>query len=486
MKHNIIRLTSILVCLLAVNIFALDSCLRAATLAPTQEVDASGSGLTEKEAFKQAVVDAVRQVVGTLVTSENVVNNDKVIQDKILTVSNGFVEKVLKQDKKKLKDGTWVVNLKCIVRKSQLYGSLQKADVPTVKFDGTSLFADVVSQLDHQQSAVEMIKSAMERFSTDLVSATVLDGKPKIIDRNERETSIQFAWQISFDANSYFKNVAPALVEAFSAASSEKLQSMTIPDPGNRWGGQEQASYQVRGERRELLWYLSIIESPFKGFESDGHFKNVAPALVEAFSAASSEKLQSMTIPDPGNRWFRQEEQKASYQVRGERELWRLSILESPFKEPTKFESDGRVRADRIVAIPIAVARRGWKINLYAIHYRILKELPVPNKTMIVIAYFKNTAGNVLFKEQLGFFQLSGFRYGNAPRLSLVCAPAIHDINRTVNETTEQVGPPSQLLKYNCSIAIANNILPQIAEIELAVKPLIITELAPGEISLSY
>ena len=418
MKHNIIRLTSILVCLLAVNIFALDSCLRAATLAPTQEVDASGSGLTEKEAFKQAVVDAVRQVVGTLVTSENVVNNDKVIQDKILTVSNGFVEKVLKQDKKKLKDGTWVVNLKCIVRKSQLYGSLQKADVPTVKFDGTSLFADVVSQLDHQQSAVEMIKSAMERFSTDLVSATVLDGKPKIIDRNERETSIQFAWQISFDANSYFKNVAPALVEAFSAASSEKLQSMTIPDPGNRW--------------------------------------------------------------------FRQEEQKASYQVRGERELWRLSILESPFKEPTKFESDGRVRADRIVAIPIAVARRGWKINLYAIHYRILKELPVPNKTMIVIAYFKNTAGNVLFKEQLGFFQLSGFRYGNAPRLSLVCAPAIHDINRTVNETTEQVGPPSQLLKYNCSIAIANNILPQIAEIELAVKPLIITELAPGEISLSY
>ena len=81
-----------------------------------EEVESIGEGVSENDAFKQAVVDAVRQVTGTLVASETLIEDEEVIKDEVLTLSNGFVEKVLEQKKTKNSDGTWTVKLKCVVR----------------------------------------------------------------------------------------------------------------------------------------------------------------------------------------------------------------------------------------------------------------------------------------------------------------------------------------------------------------------------------
>lgn len=145
-----------------------------------QEVVATGTGLTEDEAFKQAIVDAVRRVVGTLVSAENVVKNDRVIKDEVLTLSNGFVEKVLNQDKTKMDDGTWQVKLKCIVRKGQLYGKLQGAKIPTIKLEGESLFGDVVSQLSVEKDAAALLRRALLGWNGNIYEAVSLSSKPEI------------------------------------------------------------------------------------------------------------------------------------------------------------------------------------------------------------------------------------------------------------------------------------------------------------------
>jgi hypothetical protein len=192
----------------------------------TQEVEATGTGTTENEAFKQAVVDAVRQVVGTLVSAENVVKNDRVVKDEVLTLSNGFVEKVLKQEKNQQADGSWLVRLKCVIRKGQLYRNLQKANVPTIKFDGVSLFADVVSQLDHEKSSAEMIRNAMKKISSSLITVTMLEEKPRtdIDDRNEEWVTLNFAWAASVDVDAFFTDCVPALDAAFSGVALAKAQ----------------------------------------------------------------------------------------------------------------------------------------------------------------------------------------------------------------------------------------------------------------------
>lgn len=287
---------------------------------PLQEVEATGQGTNADDAFKQAVIDAVRQVVGTLVSAENVIENDRVIKDEVLTLSNGFVEKVLSQEKTKLDDGTWQVKLKCIVRKGQLYGKLQEVKVPTVKFEGVSLFADVVSQLDHQKSSVEMIRNALKKFSPNLVTATMLEEKPKILERDERFTEIEFDWVASVNVDAFFENCAPALDAAFSGAALAKTQKPT---------------------------FVAVKESKELGI---------------------------------------------AYRVMTGSEIF--------FQKEVEYNS--------MAAIPIARQKNKWEIKFYQIDRRVLEQLPEPEKEMVVVAHFRNSAGSTLLEVLLTSLQ---FRY---------------------------------------------------------------------------
>ncbi len=172
-------------------------------------------------------------MVGTLVSSETLVKNEELIKDQVLVLSKGYVEKVLKQDKKRLSDGAYQVKLNCLVRKAQVYGTLQKANVPTLKFDGASLFADVVSQLDHQTSSVAMIEKALKSFSSRLVSASVLEEKPSIVERKQNWTDVQISWRATVDVDAFFSTCAKLLDAAFSGAAlsrSKKPVSFPVRD----------------------------------------------------------------------------------------------------------------------------------------------------------------------------------------------------------------------------------------------------------------
>ena len=55
-------------------------------------VMAEGTGTTPDEALKDAFRNAVRQVVGAVVDAETMVKNDELIDDKVLTYSDGFIK----------------------------------------------------------------------------------------------------------------------------------------------------------------------------------------------------------------------------------------------------------------------------------------------------------------------------------------------------------------------------------------------------------
>lgn len=197
------------------------------------ETEVTGRGTTEDEAFKQAVVEAVRSVVGTLVTAENVVNNDEVIKDKVLTLSNGFVEKVLEQKKQKLTDGTYEVALKCVVRKGQLYGTLKEANVPTVKFDGVSMFADVLSQVDFKKNAVKNLQVAFGKFYAEFPSLYKFTAsKPEVVKTDDITATIKIQYSGEIDFKRYYKELVPALCDVLGHAAAQK-QPQTSDTPPN-------------------------------------------------------------------------------------------------------------------------------------------------------------------------------------------------------------------------------------------------------------
>jgi len=215
-------------------------------------VDATGSGVTEDEAFRQAVVDAVRQVVGTLVSAESVVSNDKVIKDQVLTLSKGFVEKVLSREKSKQADGTWEVKLKCIVRKGQVYSTLKTANVPLVKVDGDSMFADVVSQLNFRREARKILSEAMREFLRAYPSVYRYEcSKPVVSHAGEEKTAVKMTYRCKFDGAQYYKVVLPPLRGALKRASKESFGLAKGAKPHEY--GELRKSEQKLEERGEVM-----------------------------------------------------------------------------------------------------------------------------------------------------------------------------------------------------------------------------------------
>jgi len=70
--------------------------------ATTKEITVTGIGTTLESAEKQALAAAIRQTVGAYIDSKTIIENEEVIQDRILSVSNAFVDRyeVVGQPKK--------------------------------------------------------------------------------------------------------------------------------------------------------------------------------------------------------------------------------------------------------------------------------------------------------------------------------------------------------------------------------------------------
>lgn len=60
----------------------------------TKVVEVSGAGADVESAKNDACREAVRQVVGSYVASKTRTENDDLIEDKVISLSAGFVEKV--------------------------------------------------------------------------------------------------------------------------------------------------------------------------------------------------------------------------------------------------------------------------------------------------------------------------------------------------------------------------------------------------------
>ena len=71
----------------------------------TKVVIATGVGETEHEAIKDAGRSAVKEAVGMFLVSETIVENDELIKDEVLSVSDGFVSKFRTISKGKDEDG---------------------------------------------------------------------------------------------------------------------------------------------------------------------------------------------------------------------------------------------------------------------------------------------------------------------------------------------------------------------------------------------
>ena len=169
----------------------------------TQEVVGEGVGASADLALKDAFRNAVRQVVGAYVDAETLVKNDELVEDKILTYSNGFIKTFSEvEGSKKVQGGIYRVKIKAVVETGSVIAKLKASNISIKEVDGKGLFAEVVSKMDSEKDAAALLKKSFEGFPNSIMAFSVA-GKPNILDKNEKFATVEIPIKIEVNMNSF-------------------------------------------------------------------------------------------------------------------------------------------------------------------------------------------------------------------------------------------------------------------------------------------
>lgn len=197
------------------------------------EVVAEGAGTTPDEALKDAFRNAVRQVVGAVVDAETLVKNDEIIDDQILTYSNGFVKKFTEvPGSKKQQAGLHRIKIKAEVERKNLIAKLKAAKVTMKGLDGKSLFAEAVTLAEAEQNSTKLLVKALSDLPK-VLTATV-QGKPHY-DRDTSEFFVDVMLEVDMKVYRDFTTRLQETLQKISLAK-ETLQVKGIPAAGQKNG----------------------------------------------------------------------------------------------------------------------------------------------------------------------------------------------------------------------------------------------------------
>ena len=190
----------------------------------TMDVVASGVGMNETEATKDALGNAVRQAIGAIVGTDSLVQNEEIIRDQILTYSDGFVDKyeVVGKPTTAL-NGLTSVTIRARIVRSKLIQKAKAANISVLEVDGKGLFAEAVTKIEQKKSAAALIAEEFRDMPKKLIKAEVVS-KPAYDDKTQKvSVSVRTCVdRVAYDALT--KRLAKILdemrIESFSIASS--------------------------------------------------------------------------------------------------------------------------------------------------------------------------------------------------------------------------------------------------------------------------
>ncbi len=186
---------------------------------------ASGTGKDEKEATKQALMNAVQQAVGVVVDAETMVKNDEIITDQVLTYADAIVKSYEPVGKPRFASGLVTVKIKASVERRSLIERLGKANITVRDIDGRGLAAEAVTGLKAQKDAVALLNKELKDFPGDLIVGKVA-GKPRLVSKDEETAKVAIPVTFSIDEAKY-KEFAARLNRLLAGIALEKGTFLT-------------------------------------------------------------------------------------------------------------------------------------------------------------------------------------------------------------------------------------------------------------------
>ena len=202
--------------------------------AELQTAIARGIGNTSDGALKDALNQAVQQVVGSLVNSEAFVKNDELIKEQVLTCSDGFVQKyeVLKPAKIH-SSGLVEITIKAFVAQKKLQKRLESVNILKVKVEGAqNIWAQLETEKFRKENAEALLIKTLSLLKpTDYLHVTLVDkngntgskAQLNVIPTDDpARVKISMGAIVSVNHRKFVKEVQPVLKDVFEKLCTAK------------------------------------------------------------------------------------------------------------------------------------------------------------------------------------------------------------------------------------------------------------------------
>jgi len=239
-------------------------------------VEARGLGANPLEARKDAIANALRQVVGEYIEADTVIENEEIVTDTITAFTNSgdVISEVL--DRGFEGDNVWVV-CKVTIVPSQIVGKIRDAALSAVNIDGEALAAELEANHDNIKLQKDTLHNLFSGLAPRLLIARIvdrsgnpiLDGRVPKDDIKMGDESVVFALNIEvyYDLQTYYERVYPNLnkvlravslkylpaeVQSSKGSKSYKTAFTNHPVNNKRWATRSEELKMVGGEGRGL------------------------------------------------------------------------------------------------------------------------------------------------------------------------------------------------------------------------------------------
>lgn len=200
------------------------------------KVTGRGVGSDRAAALKDAYRDAVESAVGMYVDAEQMVKNDELLKDQVLTQSNAYIEKcdVVKEENI---DGLVQVRIVAQVRKTVLVKKISEMmPVQNVALGDTlqNLHATIVTTESRNMDGAALMRNALEGVDPckQLMKATLAANKPKVmpVQGNANKVRIMYPFQVEVDKERYLNDFMPKMKQVLDQISITPPKKIRIAE----------------------------------------------------------------------------------------------------------------------------------------------------------------------------------------------------------------------------------------------------------------
>jgi len=197
-------------------------------------VEATARGASASEARKEAIVAALRKVVGEYVEADVAIADDEVVRNELLSFSNAGGVRSEQVGEARLVGDEVEVTMRVTVKPKPLVARVKGAAKAGAKLDGPALAAEIAAAKDDYEAKKRVLEKAFADLPDAFMTIRIVDSEGKEAqgidrklvkaDKKTGEATITIPVVLGFDAAVWKNNVRPALHELLTAIAERKVE----------------------------------------------------------------------------------------------------------------------------------------------------------------------------------------------------------------------------------------------------------------------